>query len=162
MIYVAKKNTYKPLYILLSRFYFGKIFFSLPIHSIRYARVPLTINIERTNVLKLDGSYYDLFTIINISRFSNWNYCYSHLELVNRIPFTAPNVDKATNTGIVHAIGPYNLSAKVYKKKKKNMCVNSSVAFMYKYIYTFVWYQKKKKRKKNRSFYFYKIYYQLN
>jgi len=36
-----------------------------------------------------------------------------HLELVSRIPLTAPNVDKATNTGIVHAIGPYSLSANV-------------------------------------------------
>lgn len=40
-----------------------------------------------------------------------------HLELVSRIPLTAPNVDKATNTGIVHAIGPYSLSANVYNNK---------------------------------------------
>lgn len=34
------------------------------------------------------------------------------LDEVNKIPLTAPNVDKATKTGIVQASGPNNLSAK--------------------------------------------------
>jgi hypothetical protein len=36
-----------------------------------------------------------------------------YLEDVNNTPLTAPNVDIATNTGIIHAIGPYRRSAKV-------------------------------------------------
>jgi hypothetical protein len=39
-------------------------------------------------------------------------FCY--LDDVNNTPLTAPNVDIATNTGMIHAIGPYKRSAKVF------------------------------------------------
>jgi len=45
-----------------------------------------------------------------------------YLEEVNRIPLTPPNVDSATNIGIIHDMTPYRRSANTCKHGHTKHC----------------------------------------
>jgi len=46
----------------------------------------------------------------------------TYLDEVRRIPLTAPNVDSATNTGMIQAMKPYRRLANVCESRK-NFCM---------------------------------------
>ena len=51
--------------------------------------------------------------IFNLNEFDHFNLCNNYLDDVNMAPFKPPNVEAATNMGIIHDAAPSMRSANV-------------------------------------------------
>jgi len=61
-----------------------------------------------------------------------------HLEEVNRIPLTPPNVERATNIGIIHAMTPYRRSANTWTTQSRLQLTRHAHALTCKHAHSIV------------------------